>query len=154
MLQARGYIVSEDDINMTTDDWRSKFGDEPSRDALMYLTEKIDDPSDQLFVFFPGDDKVGVGPIKTFVLRMKQENITRAIIVIKNDLTHFAKQAIRELASRGYKVEYFVTKMGWVFYQEKGVRNDSGGHLWAVFTPRRSFLVVGVNNGRNGIRVV
>ena len=30
---------------------------------------------------------------------------------------------------------YFVTKMGWVFYQEKGVRNDSGGHLWAVFTP-------------------
>ena len=107
MLQARGYIVSEDDINMTTDDWRSKFGEEPSRDALMYLTEKIDDPSDQLFVFFPGDDKVGVGPIKTFVLRMKQENITRAIIVIKNDLTHFAKQAIRELASIGYKVEYF-----------------------------------------------
>ena len=38
---------------------------------------------------------------------MKEENVTRAIIVIKNDLTHFAKQAIRELASRGYRVEYF-----------------------------------------------
>ena len=107
MLQARGYIVSEDELVMTTDGFKQRFSEEPSRDQLMILTEKIDDPADQLFVFFPADEKVGVGPIKTYVLRMKEQNITKAIIVIKNDLTHFAKQAIRELASRGYKVEYF-----------------------------------------------
>jgi DNA-directed RNA polymerases I, II, and III subunit RPABC1 len=107
MLQTRGYIVNEDEITMSTDDWRAKFGEDTGRDKLMILTEKIDDPSDQLFVFFPDEDKVGVGPIKTYCSRMKEQNITRAIIVIKSDLTHFAKQAIRELASRGYKVEYF-----------------------------------------------
>ena len=107
MLQARGYVVSDEELNMSTDDFKSRFGDEPPREQLTILTDKADDPTDQLFVFFPADEKVGVGPIKTYVLRMKEENVVRAIIVIKNDLTHFAKQAVRELASRGYKVEYF-----------------------------------------------
>ena len=107
MLQARGYVVSDEELSMSTDDFKSRFGDEPPREQLTILTDKADDPSDQLFVFFPADEKVGVGPIKTYVLRMKEENVVRAIIVIKNDLTHFAKQAVRELASRGYKVEYF-----------------------------------------------
>lgn len=107
MLQARGYVVSDEELNMSTDDFKSRFGEEPPREQLTILTDKADDPSDQLFVFFPADEKVGVGPIKTYVLRMKEENVVRAIIVIKNDLTHFAKQAVRELASRGYKVEYF-----------------------------------------------
>ena len=107
MLAARGYIVSDTDLGMTTDDFKAQFGEEPVRDQLVIFTEKAEDRNDQVFVFFPADEKVGVGPIKTYVLRMKEENVTRAIIVIKNDLTHFAKQAIRELASRGYKVEYF-----------------------------------------------
>ena len=107
MLHSRGYIVNDEDLELTTDAFKARFGEEPQRDQLSILTEKADDPNDQLFVFFPADDKVGVSPIKTFVLRMKEENVTRAIIVIKNDLTHFAKQAIRELASRGYRVEYF-----------------------------------------------
>ena len=46
--------------------YAAKFGDEPSRDALMYLTEKIDDPADQLFVFFPGDDKVDTSYIYSY----------------------------------------------------------------------------------------
>jgi len=107
MLNKRGYIVPENELNMTTDDFRAKFGDAPSREALTILVEKTDDSADQLFVFFPEDEKVGVKPIKTFCERMKGEGVLRAIIVVKINLTPFAKQAIREMTQRGYKVEYF-----------------------------------------------
>jgi DNA-directed RNA polymerase I, II, and III subunit RPABC1 len=34
---------------MTTDDFKMKFGDDPSRESLTILVEKADDPTDQLF---------------------------------------------------------------------------------------------------------
>ena len=68
---------------MTTDDFKMKFGDDPSRESLTILVEKADDPTDQLFVFFPTDEKVGVKPIKTYCTRMKEENVLRAVIVVK-----------------------------------------------------------------------
>jgi DNA-directed RNA polymerase I, II, and III subunit RPABC1 len=62
---------------------------------------------DQLFVFFPVDEKVGVKPIKTYCQRMKEQNVKRAIIVVKQNLTPFAKSAIKELTQRNFRVEYF-----------------------------------------------
>jgi len=107
MLNNRGYIVDEAAINMTTDDFKLKFGESVARENLTILVEKTDDPSDQLFVFFPDDEKVGVKPIKTYCQRMKEENVFRAIIVVKVSLTPFAKQCVKEMALRGYRVEYF-----------------------------------------------
>jgi DNA-directed RNA polymerase I, II, and III subunit RPABC1 len=107
LLNKRGYIVDEEAINMTTEDFRSKFGESPSRENLTVLVEKTDDPADQLFVFFPEDEKVGVKPIKTYCQRMKEENVLRAIIVVKVNLTPFAKAAVKEMSLRGYRVEYF-----------------------------------------------
>jgi len=107
MLNNRGYIVDEAAINMTTDDFKVKFGESVARENLTILVEKTDDPSDQLFVFFPDDEKVGVKPIKTYCQRMKEENVFRAIIVVKVSLTPFAKQCVKEMALRGYRVEYF-----------------------------------------------
>lgn len=52
-------------------------------------------------------DKVGVKPIKTYCQRMKEQNVMRAIIVVKVNLTPFAKTAIKELSQRAYRVEYF-----------------------------------------------
>jgi len=107
LLNKRGYIVDEEAIHMSTEDFRSKFGENPSRENLTILVEKTDDPSDQLFVFFPEDEKVGVKPIKTYCQRMKEENVLRAIIVVKVNLTPFAKAAVKEMSLRGYRVEYF-----------------------------------------------
>lgn len=44
-----------------------KYGEAPSRDSLTILVEKMDDPSDNIFVFFPEDIKVGVKPIRKYV---------------------------------------------------------------------------------------
>jgi DNA-directed RNA polymerase I, II, and III subunit RPABC1 len=107
MLYKRGYIVDEGDIQMTTDDFRMKFGEDPSRESLTILVEKADDPSDQLFVFYPQDEKVGVKPLKTYCARMKEENVLRAVIVVKGNLTPFARQAVKEMAIHGYRMEYF-----------------------------------------------
>lgn len=107
MLTKRGYIVDEDDVNMSTEDFHEKFGPDPTRESLTILVEKADDPTDQLFVFFPNDEKVGVKPIKEYCTRMKDENVLRAIIVVRGNLTPFAKQAIKEMTQHGYRMEYF-----------------------------------------------
>eukprot|EP00602_Paraphysomonas_sp_CaronLab_P008460 CAMPEP_0185026588 /NCGR_PEP_ID=MMETSP1103-20130426/10942_1 /TAXON_ID=36769 /ORGANISM="Paraphysomonas bandaiensis, Strain Caron Lab Isolate" /LENGTH=172 /DNA_ID=CAMNT_0027560219 /DNA_START=152 /DNA_END=670 /DNA_ORIENTATION=- len=92
---------------MTTEEFRLQFGDEPSRENLTIFVEKADDATDQIFVFFPVDEKVGVNPIKAYCLRMKEQGVKRAIIVVKNNLTPCAKQALKELGVRGYRMEYF-----------------------------------------------
>lgn len=107
MLSKRGYIVPDAELNMSSEDFKNKFGEAPARTALTILVEKTDDPDDQLFVFFPDDEKVGVKPIKVFCERMKAEQVKKAIIVVKISLTPFAKQALREMTQRGYRVEYF-----------------------------------------------
>ena len=86
MLAKRGYIVDDGSLGMTTEDFKMRFGDMPAREALTILVEKADDPEDQVFVFFPTDEKVGIKPIKTYLTRMVDEKVTRAIIVVKENL--------------------------------------------------------------------
>jgi hypothetical protein len=50
-------------------------------------------------VFFPNDEKVGMKHIKKYVELMKHENVPRAIIVLQQNLTPFAKSFLLELAS-------------------------------------------------------
>ncbi|KAJ1418184.1 RNA polymerase, partial [Ochromonadaceae sp. CCMP2298] len=109
LLRKRGYIVDEAALNMTTDQFREKFGDNPARDTLTVLVEREDHPDDQVFVFFPEDDKVGVKPIKTYCQRMKEHKVSHAIIVVKINLTPFAKAAVKALAAheQSFRVEYF-----------------------------------------------
>lgn len=107
MLSKRGYIVDDAALNMTTDSFKTKFGDTPSRENLTILVEKVNDSTDQLLVFFPEEEKVGVKPIKTYCQRMKNDQIMHAIIVVKVNLTPFAKTAIKEMTMRGFRVEYF-----------------------------------------------
>jgi len=107
MMQKRGYIVDNDDVNMTTDNFRDTFGSDPSRTSLNLIFEKSDDPADQMMIFFPSDEKVGVKPIKDYCSRMKDEGVLRSIIVVRGNLTPFAKQAIKEMSTHGYRMEYF-----------------------------------------------
>jgi DNA-directed RNA polymerases I, II, and III subunit RPABC1 len=107
MLDKRGYIVAEDYINMTTDEFKDRFGDSPSRESLTILVRKADDPDDQIFVFFPDAEKVGVTHLKTYYKRMQDENVKRAIVVVRVNLTPFARTLIKEVATRGFRMEYF-----------------------------------------------
>ncbi|KAL0160343.1 hypothetical protein M9458_044068, partial [Cirrhinus mrigala] len=93
----RGYLVTQDELDQTLDEFRSQFGDKPSegrprRTDLTVLVAHNDDPTDQMFVFFPEEPKVGIKTIKMYCQRMQEENITRAIIVVQMGMTPSAKQ--------------------------------------------------------------
>jgi hypothetical protein len=80
----------------------------------MLLKSKKDDPTDQIFVFFPEGEKVGVKEIRKYAppsklsqnmtnnlyrycIRMKEEGVQRALIIIKTNLTAIAKQVINHI---------------------------------------------------------
>ncbi|WAR23876.1 RPAB1-like protein [Mya arenaria] len=91
----RGYLVTQDDEK------------KPSRSDLIILVAHNDDPTDQMFVFFPEEEKVGIKTIKTYCQRMQEENICRAIIIAQVGMTPSAKQALVDMAPK-YILEQFL----------------------------------------------
>ena len=84
MLSDRKYIVDESEIKMTLQEFEDKFSADThdvsgtggahsknyktvSRERLMSLTSKIDDPSDTIFIFFPEAKRIGVKEIEEYV---------------------------------------------------------------------------------------
>uniref|UniRef100_A0A7S1ZQK9 RNA polymerase subunit H/Rpb5 C-terminal domain-containing protein n=1 Tax=Trieres chinensis TaxID=1514140 RepID=A0A7S1ZQK9_TRICV len=106
MLSKRNYMVPRDMMEMTPAAFTDKFGEYPSREALTILVEKADDETNQLFVFFPEDEKVGVKPIKVYTDRMREEAVSNAVLVLRVDITPFAKQAVQEM-SDSFRIEHF-----------------------------------------------
>ncbi|XP_074313018.1 DNA-directed RNA polymerases II and IV subunit 5A-like [Silene latifolia] len=106
MLNDRAYIVSDYELNMTKYQFVEKYGDYLKRDALSIQKTRRNDSSDQIYVFFPEEPKVGVKTIKNYTNIMKNENVTRAILVVQTNLTPFAKTCISEISSK-FHVEVF-----------------------------------------------
>lgn len=57
--------MTQDELDQTLDEFKAQFGDKPSegrprRTDLTVLVAHNDDPTDQMFVFFPGDACVAV----------------------------------------------------------------------------------------------
>nr|XP_008509867.1 PREDICTED: DNA-directed RNA polymerases I, II, and III subunit RPABC1 [Equus przewalskii] len=88
---------SLEQLDQTLEEFKAQFGDKPSegrprRTDLTVLVAHNDDPTDQMFVFFPEEPKVGIKTIKVYCQRMQEENITRALIVVQQGMTPSAKQ--------------------------------------------------------------
>lgn len=108
----RGYLVTQDELDFTLDQFKEQFGDrpsegKPSRSSLSILVAHNDDPTDQMFVFFPDDEKVGIKTIKAYFTKMQQENIMRSIIVVRGGMTPSAKGGILDMAPK-YIMEMFL----------------------------------------------
>mmetsp|Transcript_941 Transcript_941/g.2219 ORF Transcript_941/g.2219 Transcript_941/m.2219 type:complete len:206 (-) Transcript_941:166-783(-) len=107
MLNARGYLVSQKELDRDKDSFVEDFGDDPRRENLTLMVPKREDPSENIFVFFPDEEKVGVKTIKEYAKRMKDENVFRAVIVVQNSLTPFAKQSLLECQAQKFYIEQF-----------------------------------------------
>lgn len=62
----RGYLVTQDELDQTLEEFKAQFGDKPSegrprRTDLTVLVAHNDDPTDQMFVFFPGEQRRPAG---------------------------------------------------------------------------------------------
>ncbi|KNA14511.1 hypothetical protein SOVF_106950 [Spinacia oleracea] len=106
MLNDRGYIVADHELNMTKQQFLSRYGEYLKRDALSIQKTKRNDSSEQIYVFFPDEPKVGVKTIKHYTNTMKNENVSRAILVVQQNLTPFAKTCISEISGK-FHVEVF-----------------------------------------------
>ena len=90
------FQVTQDELDQTIEGFKQQFGDKPSekqpaRSELIILVAHNDDPTDQMFVFFPDDIKIGIKTIRTYCKRMQEENITRAIIVVQLGTVHILR---------------------------------------------------------------
>ena len=59
MCHDRGYLVTQHELDQSLEEFKEEFGDKPSmrkpgRQDLTILVAHNDDPTDQMFVFFPG----------------------------------------------------------------------------------------------------
>ncbi|KAH7637645.1 DNA-directed RNA polymerases I, II, and III subunit Rpb5 [Dermatophagoides farinae] len=108
----RGYLVTRDEKEQTLDQFKEQYGDKPSenhpsRSDLIVLVSHMNDPTDQMFVFFPDEPKIGIKTVKNYCQRMQEENITRAMIVVQQGMTPSAKQALVDMAPK-YILEQFL----------------------------------------------
>ncbi|KAI4376599.1 hypothetical protein MLD38_005710 [Melastoma candidum] len=106
MLRDRGYLVTDYEINISRYQFVDKFGDNMKREDLVINKAKRNDSSDQIYVFFPEEAKVGVKTMKTYTNRMKSENVFRAILVVQQNLTPFARTCISEISTK-FHLEVF-----------------------------------------------
>lgn len=85
MLKDQGYIIPEDksDLDIFMNDEE-------------YLTHKVDDEDIKIYVFFPSVPKIGVGNIRNYVKQMKENDVQKSIVVVKDTITAFAKQEFIE----------------------------------------------------------
>ncbi|KAJ3076213.1 DNA-directed RNA polymerases II 24 kDa polypeptide (RNA polymerase II subunit 5) [Quaeritorhiza haematococci] len=108
MVNDRGYTVSQGELGMTLDGFRDAYARNGmvDRQALTFLVQKRDDPTDQLLVFFTEDETVGIKPIKKICERMISQSIMKGILVYQKNLTPSANKVVQEMAPK-YHLELF-----------------------------------------------
>jgi DNA-directed RNA polymerase I, II, and III subunit RPABC1 len=93
MLEKRGYFIEnkEDFVSSTNEE---------------FMTYKINDQNQKIFVFFPKmTTKVGVVTIRQYMKEMQDNEVQKAIIVVKDAITAFAKQEFA--VSKSLQIECF-----------------------------------------------
>jgi len=109
MLEQRQYLVHDDEKNQDKNTFITNFRDGDhgiNKNLLTIMVRKIDDSDVFIMVFFPSEDTVGVDPIRRYYKTMQEENVKRAILVVKEKLTPSAKTALAGLPA-DCNVEYF-----------------------------------------------
>lgn len=104
MLGDRGYTVDETEMNREA--FCDKYGKENIKREVLAEVFPHKEKSEQIYVFFPDEQKPGVKTLKSYMTRMKGENVYRAILVVQKSLTPFAKSCVNEVRAK-FDLEVF-----------------------------------------------
>ncbi|KAJ3675699.1 hypothetical protein LUZ60_004741 [Juncus effusus] len=105
MLRDRTYLVLDSEISMSKTDFVDRYGNSMDRDNMTICKSKKNS-DEKVYVFFPDEPKVGVKQIKQYVERMKNDNVNNGILVVKSNLTPFARSSLQEISQK-FHLEVF-----------------------------------------------
>ncbi|CAF3126098.1 unnamed protein product [Rotaria socialis] len=114
MCHDRGYLVSQDELDQTLEQFKDTFGDKPSenkpaRSHLNVLVAHNDDPTNTLVARFADQEKIGTKEVRDFISRMCDESITSTILVVQKGVTPVARDIIlNELESKKVQFQVFL----------------------------------------------
>eukprot|EP01083_Nonionella_stella_P111220 326145_1 len=100
MLKDRGYNIEEEELNKSFEAFKNDYDETPSRAEFKIYAEHQDDPSNNIIVFFPEEDKLGVPTIKEVCKKMEEHEVSKGIIVMKIEVTAFARRALEKVSGR------------------------------------------------------
>jgi DNA-directed RNA polymerase I, II, and III subunit RPABC1 len=98
----RGYLVSQADMEMDYEQFRSQFArnNVVDRSMLMFLVQKRDDPTEQLTVFFPDERSVGIKTARKYCEKMIAQGIRRGIVIYIKSITASAQKVFTASAKK------------------------------------------------------
>eukprot|EP00035_Acanthoeca_spectabilis_P021493 m.438536 g.438536 ORF g.438536 m.438536 type:complete len:216 (+) comp18254_c0_seq1:242-889(+) len=112
MCNDRGYLVLDEDMTITLEQFKERFGDKPVteqkplRKELNFLVNHKDDESDRLYVFFPDNPTVSTDDISSYFKKMQENSVRRGIIAYRQKITPMARTGIQEMKP-SYTLEQF-----------------------------------------------
>ncbi|KAL9998549.1 putative RNA polymerase, Rpb5, RNA polymerase Rpb5 domain superfamily [Helianthus debilis subsp. tardiflorus] len=73
MLKDKNFLVGDFELEMDRRQFVSKYGEHMKREDLVISISTKNDSSEQIYVFFPDEAKIGVKTIKNYINRMKSK---------------------------------------------------------------------------------
>ncbi|KAK9321876.1 RNA polymerase [Lipomyces orientalis] len=107
MVKDRGYDVSEEDINMTLDDFRSRMCDsmgQPQRKLMCFQANPTIDAQQKfpdlgsLWVEFCDEASVGIKTMRAFCIHIMDKSFTSGIFIYQTSITPSANKMIPTVA--------------------------------------------------------
>lgn len=108
----RGYLITGDELDESFEQFKQQYnGVKPERSELTVCCAHDDNIEDKMFVFFPDEAKIGVKTVQTYLMKMEEEKVNRAIIIVRMGLTPSAKQAMKNLAPEYIMEDFLESEM-------------------------------------------
>ncbi|KAB5519378.1 hypothetical protein DKX38_023697 [Salix brachista] len=108
MLKDRGYSVPSSEIDISLQDFRGVYGQNPDIELLKFSATHISDPSKRMLVIFCGSGVVKVGMIRLITFQITdRDSLTGLILVLQNNIT---SQAMKALDLFKFKIEIFQSR--------------------------------------------
>ncbi|KAI3464449.1 hypothetical protein Pfo_021112 [Paulownia fortunei] len=105
MLRDRDYMVGDFEIEMSKYQFLQKYSENMKREDLVINKGLRSSSSDQIYVFFPEEHKVGVKTMKTYTNRMKEEGSVCSVTCISEISTKFHLEVFQKTLLERYTVK-------------------------------------------------
>ncbi|XP_066336402.1 DNA-directed RNA polymerase V subunit 5A-like [Miscanthus floridulus] len=105
MLRDRGYAVPEDELARTLPEFRAWWEDKPELERLAFSTTLASDPSSKVKIVFCPPEPVKLVAIRVVYTGVKDENLSRLILILQGRIMSKAREAIKEIFP--FKVDTF-----------------------------------------------